>query len=66
MDIRDTHRFLDDRRRFALVHTCERCAFHDTDRDACAHGYPDARHRLALFEGPHAAEGTFCKEFELE
>lgn len=66
MRILDTRRFLDDRERYALAHTCERCAWHDRDRDACAHGYPDARHREATFEGPDAREGTFCKEFELE
>ncbi len=66
MKILDARRFLEDRRRFALAHTCERCVYHDRDRDACAHGYPDATHREETFTEGRAGEGMFCKEFELE
>ncbi len=67
MKILDARRFLEDRQRLALVHTCERCTYHDRDHDRCAHGYPDATHRDAAYvdEG-HARQGMFCKEFELE
>jgi hypothetical protein len=60
----DRERFATERKRFALAHTCEHCVYRDHDRDACAHGYPDAVHREDAFEGPRAG-GTFCKEFEL-
>lgn len=64
MRIADHARFVEERRLFQLAHTCERCAYRDQDRDACAHGYPDATHREAAFESPDGA-GMFCKEFEL-
>jgi hypothetical protein len=67
MKILDARRFLDDKRRYALVHTCERCVYHDRDRDRCAHGYPDATHREAAYaDEASAAAGMFCKEFEVE
>jgi hypothetical protein len=67
MNITDARRFLDDRRRLALAHTCERCVYHDRDLDRCAHGYPDAAHRDAAFVDEAVTRiGTFCKEFELE
>lgn len=66
MKILHAAQFLDERRRFALAHTCERCVYHDHDRDRCAHGYPDATHREAVYERPEdASGGMFCKEFEL-
>jgi hypothetical protein len=62
--IADLARFSAERELFKLAHTCESCAYRDRDREACAHGYPDATHRDAAF-APEAAEGMFCKEFEL-
>lgn len=67
MKILDARRFLEDKRRYALVHTCERCVYHDRDRDRCAHGYPDTTHRdSAYVDEASAAAGMFCKEFEVE
>ena len=67
MKILDARRFLDDKRRYALVHTCERCVYHDRDRDRCAHGYPDVTHREAAYaDAASASAGMFCKEFEVE
>lgn len=66
MKIVDPARFLDERAKFALAHTCERCVYHDRDKGACAHGYPDATHREAPYASGDARDGMFCKEFELE
>lgn len=65
MRIHDTTRFLEERARYGLAHTCERCTYRDRDREACAHGYPDGMHRDAAFVDGGGA-GTFCKEFELD
>jgi hypothetical protein len=65
MRIADHTKFVEERRRYLLVHTCEGCVYRDHDRDACAHGYPDAMHREAAFEADGAGDGMFCKEFEL-
>lgn len=65
MRIHDSKRFLDERARYGLAHTCERCVYRDRDRDACAHGYPDASHREAAFVTGDGG-GMFCKEFELD
>jgi hypothetical protein len=56
--------FLDERKRFALVHTCEHCALFDPEHLACAHGYPIDDHVEASLERPEASL-VFCKEFEL-
>lgn len=64
MRIADPPRFVAERERFSLAHTCERCVYRDHDRGACAHGYPDVTHRDEAFE-EGATGGMFCKEFEL-
>lgn len=60
----DPESFLEERARYQLAHTCERCVYRDEDKGACAHGYPDGTHREAAF-APGEAGGMFCKEFEL-
>jgi hypothetical protein len=60
-----TEQFFAEREGFAFAHTCERCVYHDPERDRCAHGYPDAMHRDAAFTREGARDGMFCKEFEL-
>lgn len=64
MRIPQDGRFRDERARFALRFTCEDCAMWDPDRDACAHGYPTADHRLLRYEDAAAAV-VFCKDFQL-
>jgi hypothetical protein len=49
--------------RFELRYSCEHCAYFVSERGACAHGYPNAEHRLR--ELTQASELVFCKEFEL-
>jgi hypothetical protein len=47
-----------------LRHCCEDCGHFDAQQDACAHEWPNTRHRLDFYRQP----GTildFCKEFEL-
>ena len=65
MKTRFDERYFSDAERFVFTHACEDCAYHDVERDRCAHGYPDGQHRRAAFtpEGPR--DGMFCKEFEL-
>lgn len=58
-------RYFTDAARYAFTHSCERCAYHDVERDRCAHGYPDAQHRAAAFVRGGPRDGMFCKEFEL-
>ena len=50
--------------RFALVFTCEECGHFDRARDACAHEWPTALHRLARYHAGEMGDVVFCKEFE--
>jgi hypothetical protein len=57
-------KFLEEREKCRLRHTCEECAHFDHHLEECAHGWPNRAHREAYY----AEEGrdiVFCKEFEL-
>jgi len=60
--------FQRERERFALRHTCEECTFFrvppDGTEPACAHGWPNAEHRRAHYDGQPELV-VFCKEFEI-
>jgi hypothetical protein len=56
--------FVDERARFALRFTCEHCSYFRIEDERCMHGYPNAEHRAARYEG-EGRELVFCKEFEL-
>jgi hypothetical protein len=58
-------RFREERERFRLVFTCEDCTHFALIREACGHGYPNADHRRARYEGDSGAELVFCKEWEI-
>jgi hypothetical protein len=56
-------RLLEEAAQFRFRHGCEHCAHYAEEDRACAHGYPNATHRVqALAPG---ANFEFCKEFEL-
>lgn len=57
--------FVAQRERYRFTFTCESCTYHVAEDDRCAHGYPDAMHRLAAFAPGAPIDGMFCKEFEL-
>jgi len=57
-------RFRREWERFDLRFTCEHCAQHDPERDACAHGYPTEAHRRDRYDDPDAPI-LFCKDFQL-
>jgi hypothetical protein len=56
--------FLEQRERFRLRFTCERCALFDEATQRCAHGFPTEPHRDARYEDDRAPL-VFCKHFEL-
>jgi len=56
--------FRDEWQRFGLRFCCEDCAYL-TREGECAHGWPQAEHRLARYADPSCRELVFCKEFEL-
>lgn len=63
MKLTVTPTFLEEERRFRLVHHCQDCALHDPERlppNRCAHGYPTEEHERT--EGRDTL--VFCKEFE--
>ncbi|MCD6497934.1 MAG: hypothetical protein J7M25_06450 [Deltaproteobacteria bacterium] len=57
-------RFLEERERYRLRHTCEYCSFFDAKTGTCRHGWPNEEHREAWYEGA-GDRIVFCKEFEL-
>lgn len=57
-------RFREQRERYRLQFTCERCALFDDERESCAHGYPTTQHRDAFY-ADESAPLVFCKHFEL-
>jgi len=57
-------KFLEQRERFRLQFTCERCALFDEAKQLCAHGFPTEPHRDARYADDHAPL-VFCKHFEL-
>jgi len=57
-------RFREQRRRYRLQFTCERCALFDERAETCAHGYPTREHRDAHYEDDNALL-VFCKHFEM-
>jgi hypothetical protein len=64
MKIPQDARFREQRERFRLRFTCEHCAQFDDVKETCAHGYPTAAHREAVYDDPDAPL-VFCKHFEL-
>ena len=56
--------FLEERRIYRLVHTCEHCAHFNPSTLSCVHGYPVDEHVASSLER-RGAELVFCKEFEL-
>lgn len=56
--------FASERSRFALRFTCEHCTYFHVEEERCSHGYPNAEHRAARYEGD-VSELLFCKDFEL-
>ncbi len=67
MEFSRDERFVEQRRRFHLRHTCEFCAFFDAATGACVHGWPNDRHREQYYDPSEGQGGdriVFCKEFE--
>ena len=58
-------RFRAEAERYELAFCCEDCCFLDRSNDRCAHGWPNAVHRLSYYAQPNVTEVIFCKEFEL-
>jgi hypothetical protein len=58
-------RFDEERRRYALRHCCEECAYFEPGTATCRHFWPNCEHRLEFYER-EGREVVFCKEFELE
>lgn len=58
--------FDEQRARFAFRFTCEHCAHYDEESDACAHGFPNAMHKLDRYAAkPRPPTIVFCKDFDL-
>jgi hypothetical protein len=61
--------FREERQRFDLRFCCEDCAYFVRDprgdQAHCAHGWPNAEHRLDAYLDETRREIVFCKEFEL-
>lgn len=64
MKIPQDERFREQRRRYRLQFTCERCALFDDQTEKCAHGYPTSEHRDAHYENENAPL-VFCKHYEM-
>ena len=58
-----TERFLGERERWVLHHTCEHCVHYDPPDDRCIHGYR-VYDRVAEAERGARREIFYCKEFE--
>jgi len=57
--------FRSQRVEYALRFTCEHCTYFHEQEERCTHGYPNAAHRLAVYDGASDGELVFCKDFEL-
>jgi len=59
-------RFEAQAREYSFRFTCEHCAHFDERTGRCVHGFPDAPHRSARYEGPDKPRAIlFCKDFDL-
>ncbi|MET0387173.1 MAG: hypothetical protein ABW321_14490 [Polyangiales bacterium] len=64
MHIPQDRLFREQRERYRLQFTCERCAQFDDVGEKCAHGYPTTQHRDAYY-ADESAPLVFCKHFEI-
>jgi hypothetical protein len=56
--------FRKQREQYRFRFTCEHCVLFEEDSGGCAHGFPTAQHREAVYEDENAPL-VFCKHFEL-
>lgn len=64
MKFKADRKFFDQAKKYSLVHTCEYCAYFNTEEGKCVHKYPNEVHRSHYYES-FPKWIVPCKDFEL-